>query len=79
MFASLLPLGTFTHAWHTAIAQVTYSNNVCSPRRFTWVPQVLASEVISPLVMSFRLSRAERYPLPDTTQFMGTGRLTCHS
>lgn len=50
MFASLLPLGTFTHAWHAAIAQVSYSNNVCSPRGFTWVPQVLANEVISPLV-----------------------------
>ncbi|KIN96772.1 hypothetical protein M404DRAFT_927870 [Pisolithus tinctorius Marx 270] len=40
----------FTHPWHTAIAQVSYSNNICSPRRFTWVPQVLANEVISPLV-----------------------------
>ncbi|KAI6151160.1 hypothetical protein BKA82DRAFT_1004127 [Pisolithus tinctorius] len=40
----------FTHAWHAAMAQVSYSNNVCSPRRFTCVPQLLANEVISPLV-----------------------------
>ncbi|KAI6140440.1 hypothetical protein BKA82DRAFT_1006798 [Pisolithus tinctorius] len=44
------PSRQFTHAWHAAVAQASYSNNTCSPRRFTWVPQILASEVVSLLV-----------------------------